>query len=195
VVAAATPDGVPGRLGLLVDEDTKQRFLVDCGSVFSILPFSSKDLPAGPRIVAADKSPIACWGWCSRTLHVRGKAFTWRFLKAAVAFPIVGADFLSHFDLKIDLKRMRLEHGTSKWHVALAAPPAGSTFAAIGVQLASVGGSLDMEETTCGQSGDLQGRRALQRTALRASSWSEQPGSLDTEETTRGQSGGPALLR
>jgi len=139
VVAAAAPVGQPGRLALLVDEATKKRFLVDCGSVYSILPFTSSQRPFGPKVVSADKSPIACWGWRESVVHVQGRSFKWKFLLASVAFPLVGADFLSFFDLKVDLRRMRLESGSDRWHVQLAAPPAGSTFAAIGLQLASTG--------------------------------------------------------
>jgi len=93
VVATATSAGTPGRLGLLVDEATKQCFLVDCGSVFSILPFSSSSAPSGPKLMAADRTPIACWDWRISQLHVQGHRFSWRFLLAKVAFPIVGAVF------------------------------------------------------------------------------------------------------
>ena len=31
-----------------------------------------------------------------------GRRFTWNFLLAAVSFPIVGVDFLRHFQLMVD---------------------------------------------------------------------------------------------
>jgi hypothetical protein len=143
VVAAATCPGEPGMLGLLVDECEKTKFLADTGSVFSLVPHQSSAPPSGPRLVTADDKPIACWGACTRTLHVAGRTFTWRFLLAAVAFPIVGADFLRAFGLMVDLAGMRLAHRSDSWHVTLVAPPRGSTFAAIGVRVAGVKPSAD----------------------------------------------------
>jgi hypothetical protein len=37
------------------------------------------------------------------------RTLRWRFLLAAVAFALIGSDFLAHFDLQVDLKRMRLD--------------------------------------------------------------------------------------
>jgi len=141
VVAAATCPDKPGVLGLLIDERTSNSYLADSGSVYSLIPHQSSTPPTGPRLVTADKKPVACWGECVRTLHVAGRRFTWKFLLAAVAFPIVGADFLTAFKLMVDLDKMRLVHNTRGWHVPLAAPPSSSTFAAIGVQLAEASGS------------------------------------------------------
>ena len=62
VVAAAVQPSITGRLALLVDEATKVQFLVDTGAVFSVLSYTSSELPSGPRITTADKSPILCWG-------------------------------------------------------------------------------------------------------------------------------------
>ena len=93
---AAVSCGPKGRLALLVDESSQQRFLVDTGSSYSILPHKSKQPTSGPRLCTADRSPIACWG--DRRLHVAagGRRFTWTFLLADVAMPIIGADFLRY---------------------------------------------------------------------------------------------------
>ena len=132
VAAAASPVGEPGRLLLLVDEATQERFLVDSGSAFSIIPFTSKAPAEGPAIMAADRTRIKCWGSLRRSLLVANRRYTWNFLKAAVAFPIIGADFLAAFDLVVDLKRERLVEA-GRYCVPLAAPPDGSTFAPVGV--------------------------------------------------------------
>ena len=44
-----------------------------------------------------------------------GQSFLWRFLRAAVAFPLLGTDFLIHHKLLVDLANMRLvgNSGTS----------------------------------------------------------------------------------
>ena len=59
-VSAAVSYGPKGHLALLVDEATQDRFLVDTGSAFSIIPVQSSEVPTGPRICAADCTPIAC---------------------------------------------------------------------------------------------------------------------------------------
>ena len=41
------------------------------------------------------------------------RAFTWKFVIADVAKPIIGADFLDHFGLLVDLKRRRLLDNTT----------------------------------------------------------------------------------
>jgi len=112
VVATTTAAGPPGRLGLLVDDSSSTQYLVDTGSVYSLLPHTSSTPADGPALVSADKSPVKCWGATYMQVQVQNKVFKWRFLLAAVAFPIIGGDFLRHFDLKVDLKRLRLEHGT-----------------------------------------------------------------------------------
>ena len=55
-----------------------------------------------PAIMAADCIPISCWGSCKQTLTPSGQKSSWSFLMAAVAFPILGADFLEDFDLEVD---------------------------------------------------------------------------------------------
>ena len=100
--------GTTGRLALLVDEATGVQFLVDTGAVFSVLPYTSSELPTGLKITTADKSPIPCWGWVQWRILAGGTYFDWKFLCAKVAFPILGADFLENFDLWVDLRQARL---------------------------------------------------------------------------------------
>ena len=136
MVTAATRPSNPVRLGVLVDEGTGVHFLADTGSVYSLIPHQSSTAPSGTRLVTADKTPIPCWGSCTRTIHVGDLSFMWQFLLAAVAFPIVGGDFLRAFNMMVDLSNMRLVSSLSGASVPLSAPPSGGTFAAIGVQLA-----------------------------------------------------------
>jgi len=83
--------------------------------------------------MSADRTAIACWGSKTLRLRVGHHSFEWSFLLAAVAFPIIGADFLATFDLKINLKKMQLEHGVQQWTLHIATPPPSSMFAAIAV--------------------------------------------------------------
>ena len=92
---ANTSSGQPGALSYLVDQSSGLEYLVDTGSVYSFIPFKSKEKQPGPRLCTADRQPLACWGYETRTLRVGGRNFPWRFLRAAVAFPILGADFLA----------------------------------------------------------------------------------------------------
>jgi len=106
---------------------------VDTGSVYSIIPHSLPEPPSGPAIMTADRTTIPCWGHSETVVSSGSRSFRWNFLLAGVAFPILGADFLGAFDLKVNVRKMQLESGKDRWTVQLAAPPPGSTFAAIGV--------------------------------------------------------------
>ena len=136
-IAATAGHGPPGRLMLLVDSSSKLSFLVDTGAVFSVIPHSSS-LPAeGPHITNASGTPIACWGSREQVVHVGGLSYKWIFLLAAVAFPILGADFLGNFDLLVDLHRCRLIDGKTRKAIKLTTPPVNSVFASIGIQPSS----------------------------------------------------------
>jgi hypothetical protein len=92
-----------GSLFYITDSLTQNNFLVDTGSTFSILPFKSAAPQSGPRLTAANGRRIACWGHRHASVVFDGVPFKWRFLKAAVKFPILGADFLRHFRLLVDV--------------------------------------------------------------------------------------------
>ena len=133
MIAATASPGRPGRLGLLHDDSSHTDYLVDTGSVYSIVPFQSAEQPSGPLITTADGQPVKCWGSVQRTLKVGSKTFTWSFLQAAISFHIVGADFLSHFGLSVDLKHLKLLSDSGRRY-SLSAAPVGSVFASIGLQ-------------------------------------------------------------
>ena len=136
-VAASAQPGGSGRLALLVDEASGDKFLVDTGAVFSVIPFSSAEPPSGPRITTADASPIPCWGWKERRLQAGGICFSWNFLLAKVAFPILGADFLDFFDLMVDLRHRRLVRRKGGF-IQLVTPDGSSTFSKCGILPAAV---------------------------------------------------------
>jgi hypothetical protein len=68
-----------------------------------MIPFSSTAPPTGPPLRGKDGQRIACWGSCSHTLHASGRRFDVNFLRASVAFPILGADFLYKFSLILNI--------------------------------------------------------------------------------------------
>ena len=106
--AAAAPKGAHSCLLYLVDVASSKRYLVDSGSAFSILPHKSSAEPTGPHMMTADGKPLTCWGRCMCTVRTRTMEFLWTFLLAPVAFPILGADFLSNFRLLVHISNKRL---------------------------------------------------------------------------------------
>ncbi len=119
----------PSSLAHISDELSGARFLIDTGSSFSIIPYSSPSTPSGPSLQTAGGQPISCWGHSRRTIRFHGHSFTWDFLLAAVKFPILGSDFLKHFKLWVDPAGGRLLN--SQTWAAIPADPSTSAIAAI----------------------------------------------------------------
>jgi RNase H-like domain found in reverse transcriptase/Reverse transcriptase (RNA-dependent DNA polymerase)/Integrase zinc binding domain/Integrase core domain len=136
--AVSAQPGQPGRLGALLCSSLNRLFLVDTGAVYSVIPFSSAEPAQGPALSSASGQPIACWGWQDTAVKFGGRVFRWRFLKAAVAFPLLGADFLTHFALSVDLAKFCVRTRTGR-KFGLVAPPASSNFALLGVRPAANG--------------------------------------------------------
>jgi hypothetical protein len=103
----------PGRRFYVTDSASGRRFLVDTGSAFSIMPRKSGSAPSGPSLAGADGWRIPCWGEKSFTVSLDGVQRSWDFLLAAVSFPILGADFLRHHGLLVDVANLRLLPGPS----------------------------------------------------------------------------------
>ncbi len=86
----------------MLDQVSNRRFLVDTGASYSILPYVSS-LPAlGPKLYGPAGQPIPCWGELLVHLRFQDLDFSWKFLLANVAFPILGVDFLRAHKLLID---------------------------------------------------------------------------------------------
>lgn len=67
------------------------------------------------KIFAANGTPIATYGDKLITLNLGlRRVFQWRFLVADVRQPIIGADFIRHYDLLVDLRGQRLLDGKTK---------------------------------------------------------------------------------
>jgi hypothetical protein len=111
-------------------------FLVDTGAVFSVLPFSSVQAANGPAISSASGQPIKCWGWQDSVVKFGDRQFRWRFLLAAVSFPLLGADFLEHYELVVDLAKFRVTQQDG-YSVQLKSLPVGGSCALLGMRLAA----------------------------------------------------------
>ena len=102
--------GGPGRLNAvaagqlihMLDQVSNRRFLVDTGASYSILPHVSSLPASGPKLYGPAGQPIPCWRERLVQLRFQDLDFSWKFLLANVAFPILGVDFLRAHKLLID---------------------------------------------------------------------------------------------
>ena len=107
----------PSRRLFVRDKTSGQRFLVDTGAEVSVLPPTAKDRQhrnTALDLHAANNTTIATYG--QRLLQVNvgfRRSFPWVFLVADVQQPILGADFLQHFHLQVDLHSKTLIDSTT----------------------------------------------------------------------------------
>ncbi|XP_076762719.1 uncharacterized protein LOC143430372 [Xylocopa sonorina] len=94
------------------DRVSKEEFLIDTGSDLCVYPRARvKDrVEKTPyELYAANSSVIATYGVRTFNLDLGlRRAFPWKFIVADVTRPIIGADFLTHYGLLIDLRNRRL---------------------------------------------------------------------------------------
>jgi hypothetical protein len=95
----------------MTDVTTKTQFLIDTGADVSVLPPRYSDTSKGHTnlfLSAVNGTKIGTYGDRTLTLDFNFKKFTWKFLIADVSKPIIGSDFLNHFDLLVDIKKQRI---------------------------------------------------------------------------------------
>ena len=85
------------------------KFLVDPGSVVSLLPRVAVNNRLSPKkfaLYVANSTTITTYGQQIFTLNPSvHRAFKWTLIVADVQTAILGADFLGHFGLMVDVKR------------------------------------------------------------------------------------------
>ena len=96
------------KLLYVADKGHKCKYLIDTGAAVSVLPKSCangiSDADSLP-LVAANNSTIHTYGNCKRVVDVGLKReYPWTFIVADVQQPIIGADFLIHYNLLVDLR-------------------------------------------------------------------------------------------
>ena len=92
----------------VADKRNKCKYLIDTGAAVSVLPKSCANriseadcLP----LVAANNTTTNTYGTSKRVVDVGLKRdYTWNFIVADVQQPIIGADFLIHYSLLVDLR-------------------------------------------------------------------------------------------
>ena len=95
-------------LNCQADKGHKCRYLIDTGAAVSVLPKSCDNGISGADslpLVAANNSTIKTYGNCKCVVDVGLKReYPWTFIVADVQQPIIGADFLIHYNLLVDLR-------------------------------------------------------------------------------------------
>ena len=114
-MAAATQNAAPRRLTIF-DPLSGRSYLIDTGAEVSVLPVPRQHqlFPQPLKLAAANSSRINTYGYrqVDVSLGLR-KTFSWRFILADVSFPILGADFLCHYGLLVDLQNKSLIDSTT----------------------------------------------------------------------------------
>lgn len=93
------------------DKYSNLEFLVDTGAEISVVPprKSDQNKTSAYKLFAANGSTIKTYGVRHMTLNLGlRRDFKWEFIVSGVTRPILGADFLKHFNLLVDLKQQRL---------------------------------------------------------------------------------------
>ena len=103
----------PSHLFYIMDKSSGHRFLVDTGAEVSVLPPSRSERrhrDEGCNLMAVNGSAIlSTYGKRSLTLDLGlRRTFRWVFVIANIKSPILGADFLRHYSLLVDMKHSRL---------------------------------------------------------------------------------------
>ncbi|GFU03454.1 transposon Tf2-11 polyprotein [Trichonephila clavipes] len=118
----------------LLDRKSGQKFLIDSGSEICVIPPSptmNKSPQSNFSLFAANNTKIPAYGMVRKELNLGlRRPFIWTFIIADVSSPIIGADFLKHFNLLIDLKKKSnpslisksASHGTVH-HIITTGPP------------------------------------------------------------------------
>ncbi|VDN97025.1 unnamed protein product [Rodentolepis nana] len=94
----------------VTDSISHMAYLVDSGSHFSQIPNDGISPPIPfSRIVRLNGSDLIEYGQKCITLGSGGnETLTWNFVMTDTPIPIIGADFLTYYELLVDLRRKRL---------------------------------------------------------------------------------------
>lgn len=109
---AAISDGTKTSRLFIIDQGTKEEFLIDTGSDLCVYPrtrVKGRIMKTAYEMFAANGSTVNTYG--IRTINLDlglRRTFRWKFIIADVSKPIIGADLLSHFGLLVDLKNRKL---------------------------------------------------------------------------------------
>nr|VZI40072.1 unnamed protein product [Spirometra erinaceieuropaei] len=103
----------------LWDRIAGAKFLVDSGAEVSVVPPTpaERKIRSSFCLTAANNSSISTFGQRPITLDLGlRRIFRWVFIIADVSVALIGADFLAHFNLPVDLKNRRLVYCITDLH-------------------------------------------------------------------------------
>ena len=128
--AFSLPAGSTGSaLIYLLDGLSNRRFLVDIGASILGFPSPTSSSTSGVRLLTADGSTLTCSG--SRIIPLRFGTWncSWTFQLAPVSVPILGADFLQHHDLSVNVRSKKVFSNSSSIgsRIDLSSSPVDST--------------------------------------------------------------------
>jgi len=93
----------------LQDSLSSRRFLIDSAASVSVFPAPrSSSSSSGVKLLSADGSSLSCSGSRVIPLQFGNHRFEWPFQLAPVAIPILGANFLKHYNLLLDVSNQRV---------------------------------------------------------------------------------------
>ena len=106
-MATSVPGHRPCRLFYITDCTNGLRFLVDTGAEVSVIPPSPTDRKhheSNLSLQAVNNTLITTYGNRLLSLNIGlCRTFQWVFIIADVKNPIIGADFLRHYSLLVDV--------------------------------------------------------------------------------------------
>eukprot|EP00117_Sycon_ciliatum_P014037 scpid17123/ scgid14467/ Transposon Ty3-I Gag-Pol polyprotein; Gag3-Pol3; Transposon Ty3-2 TYA-TYB polyprotein; Capsid protein; p24; Spacer peptide p3; Nucleocapsid protein p11; Ty3 protease; p16; Spacer peptide J; Reverse transcriptase/ribonuclease H; p55; Integrase p52; Integrase p49 len=125
LIATTSPAGSTstseGRLLYMRDRVNGINFLIDTGASVSVLPPSfatSVKRCHSPSLRAANHSTIETHGQQFLELDIGlRRSFKWVFVVADVNYPILGADFLCHYKLTVDLATGQLQDSSTNLRI------------------------------------------------------------------------------
>lgn len=119
-----------GRL-FVTDRKSKTQFLVDTGSDLCVFPryvLREQRAKSNYQLSAANGTIIDTYGYLQLNLDIGlRRNFPWRFIVADVTKPIIGVDFLSYYDLLVDIRNQRLVDKTTSMFVVASVAKASAT--------------------------------------------------------------------
>nr|GFT69326.1 transposon Ty3-I Gag-Pol polyprotein [Nephila pilipes] len=102
----------------LSDRTSRSKYLINTGADVSVIPLTTASQhlpPASLQLFAANGTVISTYGQQLVTLDLGlRRVFKWSFIIAAVSQPIIGADFLRHYGLLVDIRHGRLVDSLTK---------------------------------------------------------------------------------
>lgn len=90
----------------ITDRNSRLPFLIDTGANVSVIPKrrGMKVAPTSFQLYAANNTKIPTYGEKTMVLDLKlRRPYSWKFVIAAVSKPIIGADFLKHHNLLVDI--------------------------------------------------------------------------------------------